>query len=1556
WDGCKILRFHIAEKVAAARVGQHVVVKERKTNAKVLTMSHPHNLPVEILPKDAEDADHRSRGVLDATPAALLHAAFGACRSPKCVTQTTTSYMSKRARSKAFSFAEQFPAPWIAAHRMTPIAPEVPAHAHGHMESLPLDGTVDRFCSVTFKAAQGACRRTPFWNKGCTKASRKIQEARSAADSLKTPAALTAFNRTRRDPAAIISPAQGTRPAPEPGGLGSPRNPQRSRRYSESEPSLTTQELRTAIRNLNWRLAVIIPIPKKEKDPKVPSSYCPVALTSNVAKALLDFSRAYDRVWRLALYAKLLRLGVGRRLVRSATSSGSARPESAETPPPAGNAASVKDSRREVSSPRSSGSNVNVNDLASLRLLPDTPAQLIGKQNLSTTPQIWLREHHETEDGIPDSCRQKRTIDFINNLDARDINVWTDGSATDGCRNGRGATLITTRRWGQVLTAAAGAICSSTTAGLTAIALGIGQCSSLLPCHGQSIDIFTDSMAAVQILSRSAGQTAPTGTTPGADPPGCPELTRPVAVCQLRAGCSTACAATRYRIGLAISPLMPGLRQGGHRSTISSINALAETQSVAHTPSTLTMRTPRSAGRFLRKITRPRMTSVGSDGRASAAAAKFSTAGTRRGQRSAQRRTERRRERNRRGRLRGAARWPPQTRHDELPNSEGPMASRSRRFLSWLSRGSTLKTSEPAGTSCTCRQITAAGRCRRADRTAAPQSVHCISLSPRLMREARAFFDFLAGQLEEVPNRDTLAVLGDLNAVSRSSTDRQSSGHGDTIAHCWTLAGSVNSRVPSSPRSETSARWSIPTSAPPLEPLNLAGDTPEERRNELRTFFAGIVNAPASPLPASFAPPLDTPLPAGGGGLLHKPSHHGGRCAVRSENTRRQGARRAFDSVLRAALPFVRRAYRRDTQAAVVIADGLSDLFDTSSGVLQGDTLALFLFVLLLDWTEVLTVPADISADLTCRGADGQTTKLARCQRFTYLGGLVPHMTCLGGLSFDPSVLLSEALPDRLEGSAVAGGGRNRPAIQRRDVDADGHARAAADSAHSALLHAVFRADESVGTEGVGTEALYDRAKLPRPSSILRRRRLQLAGHVIRAEGYCRQPVQDVLLLTLQDFYQISMAYAYWKANKVNDTAVFDLYFRKCPFQGEFALFAGLEECLKFVQRFRYSEQDIAYLRTVLPPSADSEFFDYLATLTAQGVSLYAVEEGSAVFPKVPLIRVEGPLIVCQLLETTLLNLVNFASLQATNAARFRLAAGPTKQLLEFGLRRAQGPDGALSASRYCFVGGFNGTSNVLAGKLYGIPVKGTHAHAFVTSFYSLDEVKERMLKNKTTGQLGDFIEAVNQCRRTVEAQVGLPTANVNVGELTAFAAYALAFPGSFLALIDTYNVLKSGVINFIVVALALDQFGYRPIGVRLDSGDLAYLSVQVRELFRQVAGSLKMPWFEHLTIVASNDINEDTIHSLNQQGHQIDSFGIGTHLVTCQKQPALGCVYKLVEVNGRPTIKLSEDVEKMTIPGRKRVFRVFGQDGLAILDLMQCADEKNRLRLVVECWPGIVF
>ncbi|XP_020707572.2 nicotinate phosphoribosyltransferase isoform X1 [Athalia rosae] len=488
----------------------------------------------------------------------------------------------------------------------------------------------------------------------------------------------------------------------------------------------------------------------------------------------------------------------------------------------------------------------------------------------------------------------------------------------------------------------------------------------------------------------------------------------------------------------------------------------------------------------------------------------------------------------------------------------------------------------------------------------------------------------------------------------------------------------------------------------------------------------------------------------------------------------------------------------------------------------------------------------------------------------------------------------------------------------------------------------------------------------------------------------------------LTDLYQITMAFAYWKSGKVPDRAVFDLFFRKNPFQGEFTIFAGLGECLKFLEKFQYSNSDIEYLKSTLPASVEPEFYEYLSNLTAQDVTLYAIEEGSVVFPRVPLIRVEGPLIMIQLLETTLLTLVNYASLMATNAARYRMVAGKNVSLLEFGLRRAQGPDGGLSASKYSYIGGFDGTSNVLAGKLFGIPVKGTHAHAYITSFTGVEDLKTKSLQHKHTGEAYDLLALACYYRDSIASELGALVSEASDGELAALISFAIAFPEGFMALVDTYDVksieasakrqahvaslnvkpklltnghaylanksvlnggrnspiishpttfrnngclkrgelgelyVRSGLLNFCAVALALAELGYHAVGIRIDSGDLAYLSTTAREVFEKIAHKYNLPWFAKLTIVASNDINEETILSLNEQGHKIDCFGIGTHLVTCQRQPALGCVYKMVEINDQPRIKLSQDVGKVTMPGKKNAYRLYGADGHALIDLLQ--------------------
>jgi nicotinate phosphoribosyltransferase len=450
----------------------------------------------------------------------------------------------------------------------------------------------------------------------------------------------------------------------------------------------------------------------------------------------------------------------------------------------------------------------------------------------------------------------------------------------------------------------------------------------------------------------------------------------------------------------------------------------------------------------------------------------------------------------------------------------------------------------------------------------------------------------------------------------------------------------------------------------------------------------------------------------------------------------------------------------------------------------------------------------------------------------------------------------------------------------------------------------------------------------------------------VAADTRKRARQNEVVQPLLTDLYQITMAYAYWKSGKTRDTAVFDLYFRKNPFQGEFTIFAGLEECLKFFKNFHYSDSDIEYLKQTLPQTIEPEFFVFLRQLTVKDVILSAIDEGSVAFPRIPLMRVEGPLIIVQLLETTLLTLVNYASLMATNAARYRIAAGKSIKLLEFGLRRAQGPDGGLSASKYSYIGGFDGTSNVLAGKLYNIPVNGTHAHAYVTSFSDLTELNIKVLAHRTSGVLHNMLDLCTRWRERLAPLLSLPSSEASDGELAAWISFAIAFPTGFMALVDT-----SGLLNFCAVSMALNDLDYRSVGIRIDSGDLAYLSKLARSTFEKVAHQYNIPWFAKLKIVASNDINEDTILSLNEQGHKIDCFGIGTHLVTCQRQPALGGVYKMVEINGFPRIKLSEDVMKVTMPGKKTAYRLYGADGHALTDyLMRSVESPPQVGQKVLC------
>lgn len=367
----------------------------------------------------------------------------------------------------------------------------------------------------------------------------------------------------------------------------------------------------------------------------------------------------------------------------------------------------------------------------------------------------------------------------------------------------------------------------------------------------------------------------------------------------------------------------------------------------------------------------------------------------------------------------------------------------------------------------------------------------------------------------------------------------------------------------------------------------------------------------------------------------------------------------------------------------------------------------------------------------------------------------------------------------------------------------------------------------------------------------------------------------------LTDLYQLTMAAGYWKCGKAEQESVFHLFFRKLPFGGGYALAAGLGDVVEWLKDFRFSEEELAYLAS-LPgrdgaPLFERGFLDYLGEMRWR-CDLDAIPEGTVVFAHEPLVRVRGPLLQAQLVETALLNIVNFQTLIATKAARV-CEATRGEPVLEFGLRRAQGPDGALMASRAAFVGGCAATSNVLAGLRHGIPVRGTHAHSWVMSFDSEPE---------------------------------------------AFAAYAEALPNNCVFLVDTYDTLE-GVRHAVEVGQRLRERGHELSGVRLDSGDLAWLSIEARRILDEGG-------FPEASIVASNDLDEHLIESLKHQGAKIGVWGVGTRLVTGGDQAALGGVYKLGAIrNGagawEPRIKLSEQAVKTSNPGIQQVRR-FTLDG----------------------------
>ncbi len=383
---------------------------------------------------------------------------------------------------------------------------------------------------------------------------------------------------------------------------------------------------------------------------------------------------------------------------------------------------------------------------------------------------------------------------------------------------------------------------------------------------------------------------------------------------------------------------------------------------------------------------------------------------------------------------------------------------------------------------------------------------------------------------------------------------------------------------------------------------------------------------------------------------------------------------------------------------------------------------------------------------------------------------------------------------------------------------------------------------------------------------------------------------QNLTLLT--DLYELTMMQAYFKNKNKNETVVFDAFYRDNPFGSGYAICCGIEQVVEYIKNLKFSDDDLNYLKSL--NMFDDDFIEYLANFKFSG-DIYAIPEGSVIFPREPIVKIIAPIIEAQLIETALLNIINHQSLIATKASRVCYAA-QGDGVMEFGLRRAQGPDAGTYGARAAVIGGCVATSNVLAGKMFNIPVKGTHAHSWIMSFED---------------------------------------------EYTAFKEYAKLYPNACILLVDTYDTLKSGVPNAIKVFNEMKNSGIdlKNYGIRLDSGDLAYLSKKARKMLDDAG-------FETAIISASNDLDENLIESLKlQQGAEITSWGVGTHLITAKDCPSFGGVYKLAAImkNGEfvPKIKLSENTEKITNPGNKKIIRVYEKQYNKIkADIICLADE----------------